>query len=104
MPHCLPAVRPAAGSGRPDTARRQRRSAGSVGRLSGEFAGDFGSFGNTERRRDAVVGRGAGPRRGPRKAPLAGAVRLCGGTGRTQLAPARGWRCPVRFTSVTSIP
>jgi hypothetical protein len=37
-----------------------------------------------------------------RKAPLAGAVRLCGGTGADPLAPARGCRWPVRFTSVTS--
>ena len=59
LPTCCPS---GGGSGRPYMARRQRRSAGSVGRLSGEFAENFGSFGNTERRRDAVASRGARPR------------------------------------------
>jgi hypothetical protein len=44
---------------------RQAASAGSVGRLSRDFAENSGSFGNTERGQDAVVSRDAGPRRGP---------------------------------------
>jgi hypothetical protein len=58
-----------------------------VGRLSGEIAENFGSFGNTERRQNAVVSRDAGPLRGPRKAPLAAAVGLCGGTGADSAGP-----------------